>query len=487
MPEPIRFLLIEDHPGDARLLVEMLRDEAPDGFSWTIEGTLSAGVARLAEGGYDAVLLDLSLPDSHGLETFLSLHEAWPDVPTVVLTGLSDETLAVRAVQEGAQDYLVKGETSGGILARSIRYAVERQRTSHYAALIVERERFDTAVSQMSDGIVVTDANWRITVANRAAQLLLNLPSEHQDLALVGALESFDLSVPLHALVETCERTVAFEIAREHTRPPLYIDGRLTRIMDAAGKLSSVVLTLRDVTAERRERHAQVTFFNLMSHKLRTPLTVLHGYLDIIRSIPDDCWSSETRQMVEVCRRELGGLTETVRKVLDFKRLETAERCAEEPCQADSTDLQGLIEEAADAVVRRYADRTIELETRFEMPLSPVDVPPEHCRFVIEQVLDNAAKFGDKRPTTIEVDGIQNGSGLVTIKIRDNGPGIPHEYLDKVFDGFVQIEDLSTGQIPGLGVGLRLARNVVSAHGGQLEVASAIGRGTTVTVALPVA
>lgn len=487
MAEPLRLLLIEDNPGDARLLVEMLRDEAHSAFTCAIAGTLSEGLAHLERDACDAVLLDLSLPDSHGLGTFQALHDAWPDVPCVVLTGLADETMAVRAVQEGAQDYLVKGEVSGGLLARSIRYAVERQRTSHYAALMVERERFDTAVSQMSDGIVVTDGDWRITVANRAAQLLLNLPPEPTGNSLPAALGPFALSLPLPAIVGTCDRFTSFEITREHTRPPLYIDGRLTRLADPSGRMVSAVLTLRDVTAERRERIAQVNFLNLMSHKLRTPLTVLHGYLDIIHSVPTERWSDDAREMVAVCRRELAGLTETVRKLLDFKRLEHAEAAAADCGEVYHTDLQALIEEVSESLVQRYAERSITLETQFDAPLAAVDAPPEHCRFVIEQLLDNAAKFGDKPTTTIAVDGALSEGGEVLVTVRDNGPGIPHEYLDRVFEGFVQIEDISTGQIPGLGVGLRLARNVVAAHGGRLEVRSAIGAGTAVCFALPAA
>jgi DNA-binding NarL/FixJ family response regulator len=76
----------------------------------------------------DVVLLDLTLPDSHGFDTFTMVHTHVPDVAIVVLSGLDDETLAVRAVQEGAQDYLVKGKVDGGAILRSMRYAIERQR-----------------------------------------------------------------------------------------------------------------------------------------------------------------------------------------------------------------------------------------------------------------------------------------------------------------------------------------------------------------------
>src|SRR4029077_13372213 len=89
---------------------------------------LSIGLERLAEAPFDAVLLDLSLPDSQGLDTLVRLHGAEKDVPIVVLTGIEDEALGVKLVQAGAQDYLVKGSVTGPLLVRSLRYAAERQR-----------------------------------------------------------------------------------------------------------------------------------------------------------------------------------------------------------------------------------------------------------------------------------------------------------------------------------------------------------------------
>src|SRR4029077_18664374 len=89
---------------------------------------LSIGLERLAEAPFDAVLLDLSLPDSQGLDTLVRLHAAAKDVPIVVLTGIEDEALGVRLIQAGAQDYLVKGYVTGPLLVRSLRYAAERKR-----------------------------------------------------------------------------------------------------------------------------------------------------------------------------------------------------------------------------------------------------------------------------------------------------------------------------------------------------------------------
>jgi signal transduction histidine kinase len=122
-----RILLVEDNAGDARLLREALAD-VPATFELRHVQQLRDGVDALCAGGVDVVLLDLSLPDATGLEGLRRLHGSSPGVPIVVLTGLDDDELALRAMQEGAQDYLVKGRVEGALLARAIRYAVERKR-----------------------------------------------------------------------------------------------------------------------------------------------------------------------------------------------------------------------------------------------------------------------------------------------------------------------------------------------------------------------
>ncbi|MFP4250278.1 MAG: CpaE family protein [Armatimonadota bacterium] len=119
-------LLVEDNVGDARLLREMIQDAGGTHMHLAHVADLTTAFERLAAEPFDAVLLDLGLPESRGLDTFLKTHREHPDVPIVVLSGLDDEDVAISAVQEGAQDYLVKKQISGGALLRAIRYAVER-------------------------------------------------------------------------------------------------------------------------------------------------------------------------------------------------------------------------------------------------------------------------------------------------------------------------------------------------------------------------
>ncbi len=154
----IRVLLIEDDPDDVLLIQEMLVGEdgcrlASPGFELARADRLSAGLERLSGQEFDVALLDLSLPDSQGLDTFVRAHEKAPGVPIIVLTGMDDQTMAAGAVHAGAQDYLVKGQVEGHLLARAIRYAIERHKLLaelEEARQREQREREMVSLEQLS-------------------------------------------------------------------------------------------------------------------------------------------------------------------------------------------------------------------------------------------------------------------------------------------------------------------------------------------------
>ncbi len=125
----IKILLVEDNPADADLLAELL--EVSVGVQWELVSVefLHEAIAQLCKQPFDVVLLDLSLPDSRGLETLTRLREVAPDTAMVVMTGLDDEAIALESVRLGAQDYIVKGQITTQLLVRTIRYAIERSQT----------------------------------------------------------------------------------------------------------------------------------------------------------------------------------------------------------------------------------------------------------------------------------------------------------------------------------------------------------------------
>jgi two-component system sensor histidine kinase/response regulator len=124
----IKVLLIEDNPGDARLIRESLAESTHQPFDLGIVDRLATGLERLGAGGVDAMLLDLALPDSFGFDTFLKARPQARGVAIIVLTGQNDQSLALKLVQEGAQGFLAKSDVSGNNLTRSIMHAIERER-----------------------------------------------------------------------------------------------------------------------------------------------------------------------------------------------------------------------------------------------------------------------------------------------------------------------------------------------------------------------
>ena len=158
-------LLVEDNPGDARLVREMLAEAGGGSFAVDWVTSLSEALEHLARGGIDLVLLDLGLPDSQGLDTFLRAYEPASHLPFLVLTGYADETLGSTAVRQGAQDYLPKGEVTGSLLHRAIRYAIERKRSE--ASLAAEHQKLFSLLDGLPALVYLKAPDYVIRFANR--------------------------------------------------------------------------------------------------------------------------------------------------------------------------------------------------------------------------------------------------------------------------------------------------------------------------------
>ena len=169
---PINILLVEDKPGDARLIAELLSSSSDPQFKLTVADRLESGTRLLSEESFDLVLLDLTLPDSDGLDTFEKIQSQAPTVPVIVLTGLDVESIGTAAVQKGAQDYLLKGSVDRSALVRSIRYAIER---SSVEWQILQSHRMES-IGRLAGGVAHEFNNLLTPILNHTHMAMTEMP-----------------------------------------------------------------------------------------------------------------------------------------------------------------------------------------------------------------------------------------------------------------------------------------------------------------------
>jgi PAS domain S-box-containing protein len=256
--DQIHVLLVEDNPGDARLLREVVKEAHDISIKLTHEDTLTGALKCLDAERFDVIMLDLSLPDAEGIETLTRTLLHSPNVPIVVLTGLDDEALAVRAVRDGAQDYLVKGQVTGPVLVRAMRYATERKRAIE--DLRKSEEYFRSLIENALDIITVLDDKGVVRYGSPSLERVLGYAvstlSETNILALIhpndrrALLEKLVLGGQNPGLVQQ------FQFRLRHR------DGSW-RVLEAIGKRSDVnsavggfVVNSRDITERIRAEEA---------------------------------------------------------------------------------------------------------------------------------------------------------------------------------------------------------------------------------------
>jgi two-component system, cell cycle sensor histidine kinase and response regulator CckA len=305
----ISILLVEDDPGDVRRLHEALAGLNGNRPQITSVRRLDNALAVLSREHYDVALLDLSLPDSEGFGTLTQMRTFAPDMPVVVLTDCDDHVFGTRAVQEGAQDYLVKGAMDGNLLMRAVHYAIERART--LGELRRGEERYRNLVEQASDGIFVFDAQGRVVDANRAglamlgysAEALWTLPLAELVVADKEGGNAFDLRglVPgEHALIECRVRRLDGSIFDAEISAKKLADARVQGIVRDVTERKATMDALRTTTSQLRNLFDNLDQMFLSVDAVEAQILQISPACEKIYGLPRQAFLDNARLMIEM-------------------------------------------------------------------------------------------------------------------------------------------------------------------------------------------
>jgi signal transduction histidine kinase/DNA-binding NarL/FixJ family response regulator len=540
---PFRVLLVEDNPGDADLVRDAL--SGADLMEITHVANLAQARARLAGEGFDVVLLDLSLPDAIGLEGVETLHQVATDVPVVVLTGNDDYALGSRAVQAGAQDYLIKGTVDEWLLIRVLRFAAERH------AIQVQRERKLAremlAQEQAARAAAEAQESRMAFLAEVSAALSDALHDDRLDEVVA------ELAVPRFADCCIVERspprsssaarlTVTHvspgkvELVRAlHLQGPSIHDGDLTQVaqdparqaqVEALAVNDRVVVRLRGrardehlgslaflFTSEsgRRYHTADRTMIHDIAGRLAVALENARLYRELrlavaVREEFVAIASHELRTPLTALELQVDVLRSGLERLEDPRRERLQATCAKvvkltarlevlvedllevSKSTADNLvldlhqlDLRALVGSVADRFAEQASRAGCALEILPGAEVLGVWDGPRLERLVTNLVA-NAIKYAPGKPVQLALSIRGNQAEL---GVRDHGMGIAPADAARIFERFERA--VSTRRYGGLGLGLHISREIARAHGGTIDVVSELGQGARFVVTLPLA
>jgi two-component system, NarL family, sensor histidine kinase UhpB len=478
----MRILMVEDNPGDVRLLHEHLVGDrrVAEVFQVVHVDRLALAVEALERSSFEVVLLDLSLPDSQGIETLRRMHEARPGMPIVVLTSIDDDVLGLQLLQRGAQDYLVKGELTSSLLRRAVRYAVERKRAEvelHRSELFLE-----SIVENIPHMIFVKDADQlRFVRFNRAGEELLG----HTRQNLLGKSD-YELFPRDEAdFFTSADRDVlksgkALDIPEE----PILTKGKGLRslhtkkipILDENDQPVYLLGISEDITERKRaDTQLQRSFELLRTLSQRLDVVREEERTRIARELHDElgvrmtCMKMDLSRLLGMMRESLFPRERMEEKIRSMSAdtdatIAEVQRLAAElrPGVLDDLGLVAAIEWQCQDFERRSGIRCL-CEASFDQ----IKISPSRATAafrICQEALTNVARHA--KATFVRVL-VKEKDEDVLIEIQDNGLGIPPEKLND-----------------GASLGLLGMKERSMAIGGRLEISGWPGKGTTVTLRL---
>lgn len=479
----IRVLLIEDNPGYTRLVQKML--VLPGRVEYRIEcaDRLSTGLEYLVQGEYDVVLLDLGLPDSQGLDTLHKVRAQVPAVPIVVMTGIEDETLAVQAIRQGAQDYLVKGDIDRKILQRVMLYAIERKEAEEKIkqAAAEWRITFDS----IADLVSIHDKDFRLVRVNKAFADALGM--HPQD--IIGK-PCYEVVHGTSEPIPNCPHKRTLETGKPaieeyfESRLGVHLEVSTSPVFNEEGEVVASTHVARDIT-ERRKIQARLAQTEKMSvvgmmadgvaHELLNPMM---GMLNFAQYCLKYTAEDDRRYLIlQDIERETGRCIDIVRNLMTFSHMEKEDG---EEYQLESFAV--IIDRVAKLLSYRIEKDHVLLTWHIAEGTPKIWMAVNGMQQVLLNLISNALDaLVESRKKEIHLE-VHREDDFVQLTVTDSGRGLTPENLEKIYEPFFTTKPV--GQ--GTGLGLTTSRSIINSQGGDIICKSQPGVGTTFKVLLPV-
>ena len=535
----MRILLVEDNDDDALLIRESLSET-------TLEidraERLSTALAQLTGGKFAAVLLDLSLPDAWGLDTIRRLRAHAAAVPIVVLTGLNDEEVAMRAVEEGAQDYLIKGQADGHSLARSLRYAIQRHRAEETLKernrellilqkisetmlgsldlkAVLEKILEETMASDSFDlgNIRLLDRSGEMleVVAGRGYRHPKNV-SGHRALARTTESEQSKFGGRLFrepCVEEQLQQCAGYRTLKEEgvqsfiivpvraagevlgtlqlaSRTPRKFKPEEVNLLQTIGNQLGIAVqkaqlheeTVRQALELERANRLQADFTAMIAHDLRSPLMNIMGVAEVMATGMFGSVTKEQTKWLGRIQSNSQTLVDLVSDFLDVSKLESGYI----DLSKETLHLSGLIQKNIDSYRVLAWDKKISIQGAVDPSLPAIHADARRLDQVLSNLIGNAIKFS-REDGEVEVGAALMDPALVKVWVGDNGVGIAANEIGRLFEKYRQGDNVRHSNHRGTGLGLVICKMIVEAHGGRIWVESVEGRGTTFFFSLPAA
>ncbi|MFH1441506.1 MAG: response regulator [Candidatus Omnitrophota bacterium] len=472
-----KILCVDDEKLNLKLLKSILE---PEGYEvWGVESG-EAALAQAAEVFPDLILLDIMMPKMNGFEALRKLRadEKTRVIPVVMVTALVETEDRVKALKAGCDDFISKPFDKTELLAR----VKSILKISYYRRQLDERDKFKAVLDEMSDGIAICGPDWVIKDSNAAVLKYLNI-SDPADVNLAEIIfNNYSVSITKEKLMDLTIARKTFDISRgesEKTKA-LCLEANLDVVKNPSGEISSIVFAVRDVTQARREEFVKQDFLGMITHKLLTPLTIIRGDIALLQDGLCGLLTDKQKETIDAASKHSFLLILLVEKLLGFNILYSQKLDQ----LKETIELKSYLPVITNLMIKCAENKKVELNVDCQE-----DVKLEMNKVYFDQVMgnliENAIKFNDKDAAKISIV-VKKVSGKIEISVIDNGPGIPNEEYERIFEMFCQVEKYFTGQVKGAGLGLAVVKKLIEGQMGEIKVKSKLGEGSAFIFTLPV-